>query len=90
MWQLLNGELVVWIVALAVVLTVLILAVTFIKKLLWSDEDSGTGASTDLTFFREMKERGEISETEYRNIKATMTAKLKAEFEQRDAKEQSS
>lgn len=85
-----SEEIVVWIVALALVLIVLLIAVMFIKKLFGTVEDSGSGTNTDLSLFREMKERGEISDLEYRNIKATMTAKLKAEFEQRDAKEQSS
>ena len=44
-------------------------------------------ASNQLTFFREMRQRGELSETEFRSIKTALGTKLREQIESSDRQE---
>jgi uncharacterized membrane protein len=43
--------------------------------------------SDHLTFFREMRQRGELSETEFRSIKTALGTKLREQIESSDPRE---
>lgn len=47
-------------------------------------DDNDITSSDQLSLFREMKQRGELSETEFRSIKASLGAKLRDELKSSD------
>ncbi len=49
------------------------------------DDDDTT--SNQLTFFREMRQRGELTETEFRNIKTALGTKLREQIKSSDRQE---
>ena len=52
-----------------------------------SHNDGDDTASDHLTFFREMRQRGELSETEFRSIKTALGTKLREQIESSDPQE---
>ena len=66
--------------AVAVLIAVGIYVVAKVRR---SFMESGPGAGDLITNFRELHSRGELSDEEYRNIKATLAARLQRQLKGR-------
>lgn len=70
--------------------TFVLIATTIAWSLLRSyrnREDNDIVASDQLAIFREMRQRGQLSDTEFRSIKTTLGAKLREELKSSDHQE---
>lgn len=69
----------------ALLLLVLVgIGALLIKRARLDEEDSAGGTHSMMSEFREAHARGELSDEEYRNIKQTLAAKLREEYEDRE------
>ena len=73
---------------------VLVLLVLIASSVAWSAlqryrnrNDNDDTASSQLTFFREMRQRGELNETEFRSIKTALGTKLREQTKSSDRQE---
>ena len=73
---------------------VLVLFVLIASSVAWSAlqryrnrNDNDDAASSQLTFFREMRQRGELNETEFRSIKTALGTKLREQTKSSDRQE---
>lgn len=71
-------------VILAAFVAVLVaVGIYVVAKVRRSFMESGAGASDLITNFRELHSQGELSDEEYRNIKATLAARLQSQLKGR-------
>ncbi len=75
-----EARLVVLTTAVAVLIVVGIYVVAKVRR---SFMESGPAASDLITNFRELHSQGELSDEEYRNIKATLAARLQSQLKGR-------
>ena len=73
---------------------VLVLLVLIASSVAWSAlqryrnrNDNDDAGSSQLTFFREMRQRGELNETEFRSIKTALGTKLREQTKSSDRQE---
>ena len=71
------------ILPLATLLIVSIVGARIVRRFRDSTEETETSSSM-LTKFREMRQRGELSEAEFRTIKTTLAVRMQAELNQKD------
>jgi uncharacterized membrane protein len=70
-------QLMLW---LAILLGLLMVAVLVVQRFRGGAADKGSAANEALTNFQEMRERGDISEADYRKIKSVLGAQLHSEL----------
>ena len=85
MLELFRGDYAQLIIGALVLLVLVGIGSLLIKKARLDEEDSSSGTHSMMSEFREAHARGELSDEEYRNIKQTLAAKLREEFEDRDS-----
>jgi uncharacterized membrane protein len=73
-----------WVTILLVMLAV---SYYLVRRFRDRTDDGGQTASDLLTNFREMRQEGDISETEFRTIKTVLGRKLQQELERADEEE---
>jgi len=71
------AQLMLW---LSLLLGVLIIAVLVVQRFRGGAADKGSMANEALTNFQEMRERGDISDADYRKIKSVLGAQLQGEL----------
>ena len=71
------AQLMLW---LSLLLGVLIIAVLVVQKFRGGTADKGSMAKEALANFQEMRERGDISDADYRKIKSVLGAQLQGEL----------
>jgi uncharacterized membrane protein len=70
-------QLLVWV---AVLLGLVIVATLVVQRFRGGAADRGSSASNLLTNFQEMRQRGDISDADYRKIKSVLGDKLQSEL----------
>lgn len=68
---------------LATLLVLSVVGAKIVRRFRDSTEETETSSSM-LTKFREMRQRGELSEAEFRTIKTTLAVRMQAELNRKD------
>lgn len=73
-----------WVIALTVAIAVMAIGVYWLGKYWGRGDEDQRGPANELTKFREMHERGELSDAEFRTIKTQLAGQMQAKVSDSD------